>query len=84
MDHIVPRSRGGTNDLSNLQALSSLCNVQKLDRDQTDFHAAHLAMKERQVGCDVCAGFKDLHERLAGPVTIDGHLAVAPVRHGVS
>jgi ATP adenylyltransferase len=35
-DHIVPRNKGGSDDLSNLQALCYSCNAMKRDRDNTE------------------------------------------------
>lgn len=36
VDHIVPRSKGGTDDRKNLQTLCLKCNIGKSNRDSTD------------------------------------------------
>ncbi len=36
VDHIIPRSRGGTDDPSNLQTLCRKCNIGKSNKDDTD------------------------------------------------
>lgn len=36
VDHIMPRSFGGTNDLKNLQTLCLKCNIGKSNKDSTD------------------------------------------------
>jgi ATP adenylyltransferase len=89
VDHIVPRNRGGTDDLPNLQALCYSCNAMKRDRDDTDFRGIAATYEFRQKGCPFC----DLDAsrivaenslcfaiRDAYPVT-ERHTLIMPKRH---
>lgn len=88
VDHILPRSRKGTNDMDNLQALCDRCNLAKGNRDDTDFR--RLADESRQKGCAFCVA--DIEKRVVErngsvfviedkyPVT-KGHCLIVPLRH---
>ena len=89
VDHIIPRNKGGQDDLSNFQALCMTCNTNKRDRDDTDFRAMADSYQDRKQGCLFC----DIpHERIIAenelcyairdgfPVT-EAHTLVIPKRH---
>jgi hypothetical protein len=90
VDHIVPRNQGGSDDLSNLQALCFRCNAGKRDTDSTDFRGLQSSYAHRQDSCVFCAleasGRVLLENELAlciadgYPVT-PGHSLVIPRRH---
>ena len=52
VDHIVPRNKDGSDELSNLQALCYSCNAMKRDRDNTDFRERFF--DARWKGCLFC------------------------------
>jgi len=54
VDHILPRNKGGKDDLSNFQALCYSCNATKRDRDDTDFRGMADSYNEREKGCLFC------------------------------
>jgi len=90
VDHIVPRNHGGSDDISNLQALCFRCNAGKRDTDSTDFRGVVASYRHREEACVFCAlegsGRVLLENELAVciadayPVT-PGHSLVIPRRH---
>ena len=91
VDHIVPKNQGGSDDLSNLQALCFRCNAGRRDIDTTDFRGVQASYGRREAGCVFCAleasGRVLLENELAlciadaDPVT-PGRSLVIPRRHG--
>ncbi|MFC1567825.1 HIT domain-containing protein [Pseudomonadota bacterium] len=54
VDHIIPRNKDGTDDLSNLQALCYSCNAMKRDRDDTDFRVIRESFDRKEDDCLFC------------------------------
>jgi ATP adenylyltransferase len=89
VDHIIPRSKGGLDDLSNFQALCQTCNTNKRAEDDTDFRGILDSYSDRDadcVFCNNCAGRIIAENELCFairdgfPVT-DLHTLIIPKRH---
>ncbi|MFM7312381.1 MAG: HNH endonuclease [Cyanobium sp.] len=50
----MPSNHGGSDDLSNLQALCFRCNAGKRDTDSTDFRGLQASYALREAGCVFC------------------------------
>ena len=89
VDHIIPRSKGGPDDLSNFQALCQTCNTNKRAEDDTDFRGILDSYSDRNADCVFC---NDCDGRIIAenelcfairdgfPVT-DLHTLIIPKRH---
>jgi len=54
VDHIVPKSLGGADEITNYQALCYTCNSQKNNHDQTDFRGLSTKYECRDANCLFC------------------------------
>ncbi len=92
VDHILPRNHGGSDEISNFQALCYSCNAMKRDRDDTDFRGLKDSYNDRDKGCLFCNIEQDriissnelaYSIRDGFPVT-EHHTLVIPRRHVAS
>ncbi len=86
VDHIVPRSKGGPDELSNLQALCYKCNSQKRDRDDLDFLQEINRKAFGHKGCRWCKREMKMQNFLAGAAQVKRtrygqHVVIVPKRH---
>ena len=54
VDHILPRTKKGKDELINYQALCYTCNSQKSNKDDTDFRKIQESYNHRKKGCIFC------------------------------
>ena len=54
VDHIIPRTKKGKDELSNYQALCYTCNSQKSNKDDTHFSKILESYNDRKKGCIFC------------------------------
>lgn len=54
IDHIIPRAKGGSDEISNFQAHCVTCNTNKRDRDDTDFRGVLASYQDRADDCLFC------------------------------
>ncbi len=92
VDHIIPRSLGGMNDVANYQALCWLCNTNKGNRDRTNFQEVEKIYAHREEDCLFCQVQVNNRQRIIAenilayvmrdgfPVTA-GHTLFIPKRH---
>lgn len=85
VDHIIPRSRKGKTEESNLQVLCSKCNRSKGNKDDTDFRDTEFVDKVKD--CSFCNDIEIIEEHGSVfamkdnyPVT-KGHHLIIPFRH---
>ena len=92
VDHILPKSLGGKDDLTNFQALCYSCNAAKRNTDDTDFRLFKTLYEHRAEKCLFCEIQANDRKRIIaennlayairdGFAVTEGHTLFIPKRH---